>query len=498
MLGDPCYLTKEIIVMRLTRQPGIWAAGVCFCALLITPVQSGASPSVCDEESGSARGLCKAYCEVLDCDWNPAAPNRWCSVVKSIYKKRTGEEELPCERMSLGCMLGDSGETPPSPFDIGDGNDYGTRELALTVPAQCKCNGDDCAPCPVVVGYHGFGGTGAESWKWKLEPKGEAVGFISVYPTGDLTPTNYAFGPANNWAVPSCQVPDDGCLLVDGIPCDWCGDITEDDEITTQKEIDFTRAIVKWTMDNTCVDPGQIFGTGYSNGGLMSHLLARHPDTSGLFKALVPVDGVDQAGMSDHLRWIDAPKKGDSPWILHVNEIFDRFEPYDGRDYIDFAGMAGGGWNPVWIYPPVLQIFAEYADKNEGYEACGFGPNDVGDRFGVLDVGGVVPEGYRRLTSLEGENQEMFNCFTKDAAGETCEKLAICLWDSAPEGDQGDSHFPNAFFDWSGGTDPGTGGTQAMDIMWRFMQASVADNDDEDSDSDGDSDSDSDSDNDSD
>ena len=89
------------------------------------------------------------------------------------------------------------------------------------------------------------------------------------------------------------------------------------------------------------------------------------------------------------------PQDGESPWLLHANEIFDRFEPYDGRAYTEYAGNAGGGWNSVWLYPPVLQIFAKYAAENDGYSDCGFGPKDVGDRFGALDVGGVVPEGYR-------------------------------------------------------------------------------------------------------
>ncbi|KKL13877.1 hypothetical protein LCGC14_2521360, partial [marine sediment metagenome] len=310
-------------------------------------------------------------------------------------------------------------------------------------------------------------GEDGNTWKRRLEPKGRAVGFISLYPTGDITPTSYAFGPQTNWAVPSCQDPKDGCLLVDDIPCDWCGDITEKDAVSSQREIDFVRAIVKWTMDNHCVDPGQIFATGYSNGGLMVHTLARHPDTSGLFKAVVAVDGVDQAGRKDDLKWIYAPPDGDSPWILHVNEIFDRFEPYDGMDYNIWPG---GGWNPVWIYPPVLQIFAEYAAKNDGYSACGFGPNDVGDRKGALDVGGVVPDGYRRLTALEGKNQNKFRCFTN---GESCEKLAICLWDSGPPGDDYPDPHGRAGREWTGGKDRGTGGTKPMDIMWRFMQASV-------------------------
>jgi predicted esterase len=391
---------------------------------------------------------------------------------------------------SEGCITGDSGIDPPFPFDVGDGNDYGNRRLELTVPDQCKCEPDDaaagnCTPCPIVIGFHGFGQDGS-FWKERLEPKGAAVGFISLYPTGDKTDTGYLWDNQANWAVPSCQYPDDGCLGIEGIPCDWCGDTNEDEADSSQREIDFVKAIVEWTMENYCVDPDQIFATGYSNGGLMVHELARNPETSGLFKAVVAMDGVDQAGKGvdpsgkdDKLRWIYAPQRGNSPWILHVNEIFDRFEPYDGMPYIDFAGAPGRNWNPIWIYPPVLQIFAKYAADNNGYSACGFGPNDVGNRNGELAVGGVVPEGYRRLdgaNSLEGEGQNKFFCFTKDAqrGGQSCEKLAICLWDHGERGDDvGDTHYPYATNDWRGGTDPGTGGTEPMDIMWRFMQASV-------------------------
>jgi len=45
----------------------------------------------------------------------------------------------------------------------------------------------------IVVGYHGYSETGTSNHgsKSRLEPKGEAVGFISLYPTGDLTETNY-------------------------------------------------------------------------------------------------------------------------------------------------------------------------------------------------------------------------------------------------------------------------------------------------------------------
>ncbi len=430
------------------------------------------APSVCDGLKGKAFGLCNAYCEALDCDWDPNASENACAALKSNYSKLTGESEFPCEMMSLGCVVGDSGEVPPFPFDVGDGNIYGSRVLELTVPEQSKCDPSvsDCTPSPIVVGFHGYGetGTSAFSWKSRLEDKGAAVGFISLYPTGDMTPNSYTpDGTDPNWAVPSCQDFNDGCL--DEEYCDWCGDINEDDAVSTQREIDFTRAIIKWTMDNYCVDPGQIFATGFSNGALWSHTLARHPETSGLLKAVVPLDGVDQAGTQDKMKWIHAPQDGDSPWILHVNEVFDRFEPYDGRPYDDWAAYGV----PTWIYPPVLQIFAKYAAENDGYSTCGFDPEDIGDRFGEFAAGGVVPERYRRLFALEGEGQEKYFCFTKDADGARCENLAICLWDSGEPGDDLEDPHGRAGREWTGGTDPGTGGIEPMDIMWRFMQASV-------------------------
>ena len=67
---------------------------------------------------------------------------------------------------------------------------------------------------------------------------------------------------------------------------------------------------------------------GFSNGALWVHTLARHPQTADLFKAVVAMDGIDHAGNEDRLRWIEAPPKNQGPWILHMNEVFDRLEPF--------------------------------------------------------------------------------------------------------------------------------------------------------------------------
>jgi len=93
-----------------------------------------------------------------------------------------------------------------------------------------------------------------------------------------------------------------------------------------------------------------------------------------------------------------------------------------------------------------------------------------------FDVGDGNDYGNRKLDglgSLEGEGQERFHCFTKDAPGAHCEKLAICLWDGGEPGDDLIDPHGRAGREWSGGIDPGTEGTEPMDIMWRFMQRSV-------------------------
>ncbi|MHC4694934.1 MAG: hypothetical protein ACYS67_19550, partial [Planctomycetota bacterium] len=199
-------------MMNLTKTSVICVA-VCSMALVFllgsTFAVAKRTPTVCDSLKGKAYGLCNAFCEKLDCDWDPNTSERKCDRLRYRYSSITGESEFPCEKMSLGCVTGDSGEVPPDPFDVGDGNDYGSRVLELTVPEQCECDpsDSDCTPCPIVVGFHGFGGSGA-FWRDRLVPKGAEAGFISLYPTGDATaPTSYFGGFTSNWAVPSCQVP---------------------------------------------------------------------------------------------------------------------------------------------------------------------------------------------------------------------------------------------------------------------------------------------------
>jgi hypothetical protein len=55
--------------------------------------------------------------------------------------------------------------------------------------------------------------------------------------------------------------------------------------------------------------------------------------------------------------------------------------------------------------------------------------------------------------------------------------LVYCLWDGGDPGDDRPDPHGRAGREWSGGTDPGIGGTEAMDIMWRWFQWSVGNTD---------------------
>ncbi|HEX6161551.1 MAG TPA: hypothetical protein VF111_15350, partial [Thermoanaerobaculia bacterium] len=62
-----------------------------------TPAQE----TICDAEQGSAKGLCNAYCEAMDCtDPNQRASDTGCAAVKANYERKTGRPFLPCE---VGC-----------------------------------------------------------------------------------------------------------------------------------------------------------------------------------------------------------------------------------------------------------------------------------------------------------------------------------------------------------------------------------------------------------
>jgi hypothetical protein len=79
----------------------ILAAGaILFTSTLYAQTPDGETPpneAVCDSESGSAYGLCTAYCEAMDCDYEQtSAAEMACLKVRDRFVQQTGRD-VPCE-----------------------------------------------------------------------------------------------------------------------------------------------------------------------------------------------------------------------------------------------------------------------------------------------------------------------------------------------------------------------------------------------------------------
>ncbi|MCP4264386.1 MAG: hypothetical protein GY777_02225 [Candidatus Brocadiaceae bacterium] len=73
--------------MNFTKTSVICVA-VCslFLVFVLGPTLAVAkkTPTVCDDLKGKAYGLCNAYCEALDCDWDPNASGRACEALTRL------------------------------------------------------------------------------------------------------------------------------------------------------------------------------------------------------------------------------------------------------------------------------------------------------------------------------------------------------------------------------------------------------------------------------
>ena len=122
-----------------------------------------------------------------------------------------------------------------------------SRSYVLHVPSAYK----GTAPVPLVVDFHGHGGTGMSQASDSPYPKVvDADGVLMAFPT--------AIG---DWNMGPC-----------------CADDIDD--------IGFARALVSEVERLGCVDPKRVYATGFSMGGAMSHQLACR--ATDIFAAVAP------------------------------------------------------------------------------------------------------------------------------------------------------------------------------------------------------------------
>jgi polyhydroxybutyrate depolymerase len=163
---------------------------------------------------------------------------------------------------------------------------------------------------------HGGFGSGAQAEKaYGWDTQAEREHFLVVYPDG----VNHAWNTGG------------GCC---GTPAKQGVD-----------DVAFVRAVVATVEQEAPVDPGRVYATGISNGGIMAYRLACDTD---LFAAIGP----DSATL---LGGCPAPKPVS---VLHIHGTADTRIPYGGGEGQGFAHIDG---------PPVEQVVATW----RGVDGCG-------------------------------------------------------------------------------------------------------------------------------
>ena len=142
---------------------------------------------------------------------------------------------------------------------------------------------------PLVLAFHGAGGTGAWMEDYSgLTKLSDQRGFMVAYPD--------AYGPRRVWnlAGPPGAVPDD---------------------------VAFTSDLIAAIDRRACLEPAQVFATGVSNGGGMTARLGC--DLSGVLRAIAPVAG----GYST----LPSCRPTRPVSVLEIHGVRDPVVPYRGR-----------------------------------------------------------------------------------------------------------------------------------------------------------------------
>lgn len=176
------------------------------------------------------------------------------------------------------------------------------RTYLLHVPPSYS--GKD--PAPLVIFFHGGGGTAASSEKFAgFGPLSDREGFLVVYP--------------------------------DGVGRSW-NDGREAKKIPSQKEnvddIGFVSALLDKLLADYRIDPARVYATGPSNGGIFSHRIGA--ELSERVAAIAPVIG----GMAPAVAKNFHPRKPVP--VLMINGTADPLVPFGGGE-IRLFGTGGRG-----------------------------------------------------------------------------------------------------------------------------------------------------------
>lgn len=190
-------------------------------------------------------------------------------------------------------------------------HDGAARQYVFHAPADLPAN------APLVFFLHGLGGDAGETRSWVgLGRVADANGFAVAYPQGS---GNYDGTPYwNAHTFPG---------------------VTDD--------IGFLSALARSLQSEHSLDPERTFAAGFSNGGLMSYLLAM--EAPGVFRGVASVVGAPSGSA-----WEDRDSATAAFPLLQISGLDDRVVPIDG--IVNPSGGSGA--------PPLDDVIEYWSGRN--------------------------------------------------------------------------------------------------------------------------------------
>lgn len=204
----------------------------------------------------------------------------------------------------------------------------GDRPVEVHVPQGL----DPAKPAPLVILLHGFGASGfVQELVFRLEAESDKRGFLYAHPDGTVDADGKRFWNAT-----------DAC-------CDFGKTMVDD--------VAYLSGLVKEIGEHHPVDPKQVYFTGHSNGGFMSHRLAcDKPDLIAAVASLAGSTYLDPAKCT----------AAEPVSVLQIHGTKDDSVLYDG-EMIDGVG-----------YPSAPNTIAIWAQKN--------GCNAMAEQAAPIDI----------------------------------------------------------------------------------------------------------------
>lgn len=217
--------------------------------------------------------------------------------------------------LTLGCGSEESPPTSTTSPSAGCESGSTTYAVATTTPGDITHAGlartfrvhvppgyDGTEPLPLVLMFHGGGGSGRqfELASSGMNPIADRENFIAVYPDGT--------GRIQTWNGGDC-----------------CGGAVTNNV----DDVGFTAAMLDHLEAELCIDKNRVFASGMSNGAILSHRLGC--ELSDRIAAIAPVAGTEMSPTCTPPRTVA---------MMHIHGSDDGHVPFDGGIGCGPAGVA--------------------------------------------------------------------------------------------------------------------------------------------------------------